>query len=136
VVVMPPDKLPRTAEETRYLEAVVALERLQRFDTTAVAYRTATTRWPKSLVAWLGLGNSRYQLGDLTGALEAFRRATRDHPDSAPAFNNLAQTQLDLGKLKDAEASARRAVELGGPHVETYRATLEEIRARTGNQAR
>jgi tetratricopeptide (TPR) repeat protein len=136
VVVMPPGKLPRTAEETRYLESVVALERLLRFEDSAAAYRAALVRWPKSLVAQLGLGNSRYRLGDLTGALAAFRRATRDHPGSAPAFNNLAQTLADLGKLKEAEAAARRAVELGGPHADIYQSTLDEIRARAGNSRR
>jgi hypothetical protein len=130
VVVMPPDRLPRTAEETRYLESVVALERLQRHEVTAIAYATAAARWPKSLVAQLGLGNSRYRLGDLAGALEAFQRAARDHPGSAPAFNNLAQTLAELGKLKEAEAAARRAVEIGGPHIGTYRATLADIEAR------
>lgn len=136
VVVMPPDKLPRTAEETRYLESVVALERLQRFEVTAAAYRAALARWPKSLVAQLGLGNSRYRLGDLAGALAAFRRATRDHPGSAPAFNNLAQTLMETGKLKEAESAARRAVELGGPHADTYRSTLGEIRVRAGDDRR
>jgi tetratricopeptide (TPR) repeat protein len=136
VVILPPDKLPRTAEEARYLESVVALERPQRFEATAAAYGAALKRWPKNLVAQLGLGNSRYRLGDLAGAHEAFRRATRDHPGSAPAFNNLAQTLMELGKLKEAESAARRAVELGGPHGETYRATLEEIRARTRQNQR
>lgn len=136
VVIMPPDKLPRTAEETRYLESVMALERLQFFEVTAAAYATALARWPKSLVAQLGLGNSRYRLGDRAGALAAFRRATRDHPGSAPAFNNLAQTLMETGKLKEAETAARRAVELGGPHADTYRSTLEEIRTRAGNNGR
>jgi hypothetical protein len=130
VVVMPPDKLPRTAEEARYLESVVALERLQLWENTVAAYDAALKRWPRSLVAQLGLGNSRYRRGDLAGALEAFRHATRDHPDSAPAFNNLAQTLMELGKVKEAETAALRAVRIGGPHADIYRATLEEIRAR------
>lgn len=135
-VVLPPEKLPGTAEEGRYLESVVALERLPDWETASTAYRTALKRWPKSLVARLGLGESRYRLGDLAGARETFEHATRDHPDSAPALNNLAHVLMEIGELARAEAAARRAVDLGGPHADTYRSTLEEIRMRTGNNGR
>jgi tetratricopeptide (TPR) repeat protein len=130
MVVMPPEKLPRTAEETPYLQAVVPLERLQRWNEASVAYETALARWPLSLPAQLGLGNSRYALRDLAGAEQAYRAAVGAHPDSAIAFNNLAQTLADRGRWQDAEAAVQQALTLGGPHVETYRATLAEIRAR------
>jgi tetratricopeptide (TPR) repeat protein len=136
VAVLPPDRLPRTAEEARYLETVVALERLQRWEESGAAYAAALKRWPKSLTARLGLGNSRYRLGDVPGARAAFEQATRDHPESAPAFNNLAHTLMELGELKKAEAAARRAVELGGPHLATSRATLAEIEARRAGRQR
>lgn len=132
VVVLPPEKLPCTAEETRYLESVVALERVKLWQTTTAAYQTALKRWPKSLGGWIGLGNSQYAAGDLSRAAQAFRRATELHPQAAPAFNNLAQTLLELGRLNEAEAAAQRAIELGGPHLETYRQTLEAILARKG----
>lgn len=132
MVVMPPERLPRTAEETPYLQAVVALERLQRWEETSAAYRAALTRWPDSLAAQLGLGNSRYALKDLTGAEQAYRTAANRHPDSGIAFNNLAQTLADQRRWREAEAAAERALALGGPHTDTYRATLAEIRARRG----
>lgn len=130
MVVLPPDRLPFTAEEIPYVQAVAPLERLSRWPETAVAYATALTRWPKSLAARMGLGNSRYALGDVRGAEEAFRQATRDHPKSAAAYNNLAQTLLDQKRLPEAQAAAQRAVELGGPQSETFRETLKQIEAK------
>lgn len=134
LVVLPPDRLPFTAEEIPYVQAVAALERLSRWPETATAYATALTRWPKSLAARMGLGNSRYALGDVRGAEEAFRRATQDHPDAGAAFNNLAQTLLDQNRLPEAQAAARRAAELGGPQSDTFRETLKQIEAKLENK--
>jgi hypothetical protein len=130
MVSMPPGKLPRTAEETSYVLAVLSLERLQRWQDVALAYDTALSRWPDNLVARIGLGNSRYALGDMPGAETAYRRVTRDHPDAAVAFNNLAQVLADQGRLLEAEGAARQAVRLGGPMQEQYEDTLRQILAR------
>lgn len=130
MVSMPPDRLPHTAKETSYVRAVMSLERLQRWHDVAVAYDTALSRWPDNLVARIGLGNSRYELGDVPGAEAAYRRATRDHPDAAVAFNNLAQILADQGRLREAEEAAQKAVRLGGPMLERYQDTLDQILAR------
>jgi len=127
MVVTPPERLPFTAEEVPYVQSVVALERLSRWTETSEAYNTALKRWPKSLAARMGLGNSRYALGDVPGAEEEFRHATQDHPDAAAAFNNLAQVLADQNRWPEARAAAQRAVELGGPQIETFRETLRLI---------
>jgi len=130
LVALPPDHLPRTAEELRYLQAVVPFERTGKWNEAVIAYTTALTRWPQSLGAGIGLGNSRYALGDLVGAAQAFRAATEAHPDSGDAFNNLAHVLAAIGKLDQAEVAAQRAVTLGGPNLATYQRTVEEILAR------
>ncbi len=130
MVSMPPDRLPHTAEAMGYVQAILGLERLQRWHDVAVAYDTALSRWPDNVVARIGLGNSRYALDDLPGAEAAYRQATQDHPDAAPAFNNLAQVLADQGRLREAEEVARRAVQLGGPLLEQYHHTLQEILVR------
>ena len=130
MVSVPPDRLPHTAKETSYVLAVLSLERLQHWQDVALAYDTALSRWPDNLVARIGLGNSRYALGDVPGAEAAYRRATRDHPDAAVAFNNLAQVLADQGRLREAEEAARQAVRLGGPMLELYEDTLDEILVR------
>ena len=79
----------------------------------------------------MGLGNSRYALGDMPGAEAAYRRATQDHPHAGVAFNNLAQVLADQGRLREAEEAARQAVRLGGPMREQFEDTLDQILARS-----
>ncbi len=129
LVTLPPGELPFSADERTVLDAVVGLERAGRAAEARAAYAAATTRWPASLGAWLGLGNTAYQLGDRASAESAFRRAAELHPDAAGAFNNLAVVLLDLGRRGDALAAAERAVELGGPQAEQYAETLATVRA-------
>ena len=134
VVVLPPEQLPATAEESRYLQSVAALERQQRYEQAAAGYAATLTRWPKSLGALIGLGNSRYALGQYAAASDAFRLATRTHPESGDAFNNLAHVLATQGKLDEAAQAADQAIAIGGRHLETYRRTAEEIRARRENR--
>jgi tetratricopeptide (TPR) repeat protein len=131
MVILSPDRLPFTAEEIPYVQAVAPLERLARWPEATTAYNTALKRWPKSLAAQIGLGNSRYALGDVSGAEEAFRQATQDHPEAAVAFNNLAQSLADRNKWPEARAAAQHAVELGGPQIKTYRDTLKQIESQS-----
>jgi hypothetical protein len=129
LVALPPDKLPFTAQELRYLQSVTALERIGMKQAASLAYATALKRWPQSMPALMGLGNTRYALGDLRGAERAFRLAVQQHPRSAPAHNNLAQTLVDQKRYIEAQEMARRAVELGAgePLAEIYRQTYDTI---------
>jgi len=128
LLVLPPDRLPAAAGEGDWLEAVAGLERTGQWQEAAVGYSAALKRWPQSFVAWMGLGNSRYSLHDLAGSAEAFRRATLLQPENGIPFNNLAQVLNNQGKRKEALAAAQRAVDLGGPLLDNFRQTLEEIK--------
>ncbi|OGI40487.1 MAG: hypothetical protein A2140_08690 [Candidatus Muproteobacteria bacterium RBG_16_62_13] len=128
VVVLPPGKLPETAEETPYLAAVVPLERLKHWREANQSYQAALKRWPKSQLALLGLGNSLYALEDKCGAMKILQRAAREHPGSAAIHNNLAHVTAELGGLRAAEKAALRAAELEGERQPLYRQTLEDIR--------
>ncbi|MFQ5897302.1 MAG: PA2778 family cysteine peptidase [Candidatus Methylomirabilia bacterium] len=127
VVVLPPEKLPDTAEEKAFLLAAVGLEKAGRWEAAARAYRAALTRWPKSYGALMGFGNSLYASGDLPGAEKAFRAATVADPNAGAAFNNLAQVLLETGRSKEAVAFAMKAVEIGGPLKPAFLRTLEQI---------
>ncbi len=128
LLALPPDRLPATAEPSRWLAAITAFERLGDWNTALSGYRTALAAWPGSELAALGLGNSHYALGDKPQAAASFQALTEQHPQSAIGFNNLAQVLLELGRLDEAEQAARRAIELGGPLQETFTATLAAIR--------
>ncbi|MHB8742896.1 MAG: PA2778 family cysteine peptidase [Sulfuricaulis sp.] len=130
MVVMPPDRLPVTAEEVPYVQSVAPLERLSLWRQTATAYATALKRWPRSLAAWMGLGNSQYALGNMRAAEAAFRQATHEHPEAAVAFNNLALTLAGQNRWQEARATAQRAVALGGPQLASFRDTLKQIEAK------
>ncbi len=127
IVVLPPDKLPVTADAQRYVKTVAALEKVKRWQDANTAYSTALTRWPDNLVAQMGLGNSFYMLNNLPAAERAFRTASSDHPDFGAAFNNLAQVLLEQKKTAEAKKHAQRAIELGGPQLENFLETLREI---------
>lgn len=128
LLTLAPEQLPATAQETPYLQSVAELERLRQWHPAARAYETALTRWPDSLGSALGLGNSRYALADFVGAEQAFRRALAAHPDAAPAYNNLAQVLLEQRRYPEAELAVHQAIEIGGPLLETYQQTLQQIR--------
>lgn len=128
LLVLPPDRLPAGAVEGDWLEAVAGLERADQWQGAAAGYGAALKRWPKSFAAWMGLGNSRYSLHDLAGSAEAFRRATLLQPENGIPFNNLAHVLDKQGKRKEALAAAQRAVDLGGPLLDDFRQTLEEIK--------
>ncbi|MBI2132844.1 MAG: PA2778 family cysteine peptidase [Candidatus Tectomicrobia bacterium] len=89
-------------------------------------------RWPRSLGALMGLGNSRYALGDLPGAEEVFRAAIHFHPEAAPAYNNLAQVLAETGRRREALLHAEEAITLGGPMMPFFLKTREKIQASGG----
>lgn len=130
LLVLPPDQVPVTAGKIRYLRAVLGLERARQWRAALTGYETALSHWPDSLVALMGIGNSRYALGDLAGAQTAFQAAIRAHPDAAAAYNNLAQVLADQGRYRQAVTAARRAVALGGPLLSVSQKTLKDIEAR------
>lgn len=129
LLVLPPSRLPATATEHNYVSAVLGLEKAQQWQAAIEGYNTALARWPDSLSARMGLGNSYYALGDFVSAEAAFREATIRFPTSGMAYNNLAQVLWERDNRKEALEAARKAVDLGGPLVEEYRRTLKEIQA-------
>ena len=130
LLVLPPERMPATVTEGEWLDAAVGLERARQWQAAATAYTAATARWPLSHDAWIGLGNARYSLHDVSGSEAAFRRATEAQPDSGVAFNNLAFVLAELGRREEALEAARTAVKLGGTQEATFRRTLSEIENR------
>ena len=129
LVVLPPDRLPATAEENSYVKAVAGLERSGQWPGAVGGYKTALRRWPQSFSAHIGLSNSYYAQGDLKSARKVLQKTTILFPEEGVAFNNLAHVLWKQGKKQEAIKAGRQAVRLGGPHVEKYQKTLDEIQA-------
>ena len=127
LLVLEPSLLPVKVDAAAWLDAAVGLELAEQWPAAAVAFGKASERWPQNHAAWIGLGNSRFSLHDSEGAALAFERATRLQPESGVAHNNLAQALAAMGRYDEALTAARRAVTLGGPFLEQFRATLAKI---------
>jgi tetratricopeptide (TPR) repeat protein len=130
VVVTAADEVPKTANEKNYLMAILPFERNKQWQTAKQAYRTASKKWPGSLGAHMGLGNTFYHLAQLGKAEQSYRKALLLDHDHAPAHNNLAQVLLETNRFDKAKQHALQAVRLGGPHVDVYAKTLAEIEKR------
>lgn len=128
VVVTRPERLPSTAEEGRYLEQLIELERAGALEAALAGYRATLTRWPTSLVAEMGVGNTLYALGRYEEAARVFGDAARRHPDSAAAANNLAMTLAELGCKAEALETAERASAKQDRHRAEVQRTLAQIR--------
>jgi tetratricopeptide (TPR) repeat protein len=134
MVTMPPARIPATADRTRYLDAIHAVERAGQPRAAAIAYETFVARWPEDLGAYIGLGNAHYALGELHRSETALRRALERYPHSAVALNNLAQTLSDEGRIEEALDLIDRATAAAGPHAnaisETRAGILQRLKER------
>lgn len=131
LLVLPADELPATATEEKILNAIAGLERAGKFKEATRGYKTATDKWPKSLPAWIGLGNSFYAQRNLSEAASAFEQAAKLYPANGVPLNNLAQVLWEQGKKEQALQTIRQAIDLGGPLKEVFEDTLQNLNKNT-----
>lgn len=129
MVALPPDRIAETADESRWLSAVAALERPDP-RAARTAYQTFLKRWPENVNAYVGLANTHHALGELRESEAVLRRAAQLAPDSVIVLNNLAQTLADEGRNAEALHFIDRAAALGGPFASAVEDTRKAIRAR------
>jgi tetratricopeptide (TPR) repeat protein len=115
MVAVPPDRIPATAEEKSWLNALAAFERGGDARAARLAYQTFLGRWPENVNARIGLANTHHALGELAEAERVLREAARRDPASVVVLNNLAQTLSDLGRNEEALPVIERAAAIGGP---------------------
>jgi hypothetical protein len=129
LLVLPPGRMPACSEETAYLKAALGLQQAGRIPAAVLAFQSAADQWPRSPRVRLALGNALYAGGDLIRAADTFQFVCELDPADAPAFNNLAHVLARLGRWEAAERAVRHAIALGGPLMDVYRRTLQEILA-------
>lgn len=98
LVVLPPDKMPASGDQWEILRAAAALERSGQAVAAEKVYANGAARWPGNWIWPFGLGNARYQRGDLSGALKAFEKAMAIDPAIPEIRNNLAGVRAELAK--------------------------------------
>ncbi len=114
MVVVPPNRIPATAQEEPWLSAIAAFERVNP-RAARTAYTTFLKRWPDNVNASVGLANTYHSAGELKEAERVLRAALARRPDSVVVLNNLAQTLSDQGRNTEALAYINRAADAGGP---------------------
>ena len=129
MVAVPPDRIPATAEETRWLSSVAALERPDP-RAAQTAYQTFLKHWPDNTNASVGLANTYYAQGNLRQAEAILRDAAARDPSSEIVLNNLAQTLSDENRDEEALPFIERASALRGPHADAVDQTREAILGR------
>ena len=134
MVAVPPDRIPVTADEGRWLSSIAALERAGGPKHAREAYRAFLKRWPHNTGAAIGLANAHHALGELKEAESVLREAARREPDSVIVLNNLAQTLSDQGRDEEALPLIERAAAAGGPFAgaveQTRQTVLDRISSR------
>jgi hypothetical protein len=134
MVVAPPDRIPATATEDAWMNAVLAMARVADARSVTTAFATALRRWPDNLAAAIGLANQHHAQGALAEAAEVLRHARQRHPSSAIVKNNLAQVLSDQGRHREALAIIEEASADGAtPFAGEIRATRELIVERLGS---
>jgi tetratricopeptide (TPR) repeat protein len=129
MLVLEPGRMPSNAEPNAYYIALASLEETHPQADIVSGYRSGLRAWPTDQNLLMGYGNLLYQEGRKAEAATLFREVITYHRAYAPAWNNLAQILLDNGDRVEARANVLQAIELGGPFIETYRATLMKIDA-------
>lgn len=127
MVAVLPDRIPVTATEAAWSEAVHAMERVAPRESARRAYRALLARWPDSLSGAIGLSNLDYGDGRLREAEEVLRAALQRHPKSAVVLNNLAQVLSDLNRPREALPLVDAAIAQGGAFEAEARETRAQI---------
>ena len=132
MVAVPPDRMPASAEESRWLASIAAFERSGQPSAALTAYRKFQERWPENVNAAVGLANAHYALGELRDAEQVLREAAKRAPDSVIVLNNLAQVLADQGRAAEALPIIDRAAAAGGSHADAVQQTRTEILKKLG----
>jgi hypothetical protein len=135
MVVTPPDRIPATATEEGWVNAVIAMSRTAAGSEAAQkGYEAALKRWPNDLPAMIGLANIHNERGDHGRAIGVLRDAQAKHPQSAIVANNLAQALSDSGRHAEALAQIDRMSDPNGPFAAEIKSTRALILQRMAQQ--
>ncbi|MEJ6023981.1 PA2778 family cysteine peptidase [Ramlibacter sp. PS4R-6] len=135
MVVVPPDRIPATANENGWVNAVIAMARTSTPQAALTGYRTALARWPDNVPAAIGLASVHQARGETAQAITVLRSAQQRNPQSAIVANNLAQLLSDAGRHGEALAALDRVGgDPQGPFAAEIRSTRQLILQRIDQQ--
>ena len=112
VTILPPGRVPATAEPLRFLQSAHDLETTGRTLAAGTAYQTAESTWPDQPAATMARGNLAWQLGRKGEATGHFLRTVKRFPEFAEGWNNLAFALQASNCASEAARAARCAAAL------------------------
>ncbi|MCP4429379.1 MAG: PA2778 family cysteine peptidase [Gammaproteobacteria bacterium] len=133
LVIVPPYKIPASATPEAYLNSVIALEQTGHLKSANLAYQTALSRWPESIVAHMGQGNTAYALMRYNESAAAYQQLLKLSPDTAEAWNNLAYALARQGDKQASLEAINKAIQLS-PDNANFQQSLVELRQLLGVQ--
>jgi hypothetical protein len=134
MVVTRPDRIPATATEESWVNAVIAMSRAGGSAAAAIGYEAALKRWPGNLPATIGLANIHNERGEHARAIAILRDAQAKHPQSAIVANNLAQALSDAGRQTEALAQIDKVADPQSPFAAEIKTTRALILQRMAQQ--
>jgi tetratricopeptide (TPR) repeat protein len=120
VLILTPGELPANYQMEPFVLAVADLEAVGQFEAATAGYQAAVEHWPENTIAWLGLGNAHYELGQLEMAQTAYSELLKLEPGNVVALNNLAFVLADRGQVEDAIQTVDAALSLTKPADALY----------------
>jgi tetratricopeptide (TPR) repeat protein len=112
MVVVPAGALPATANPKRLIKAATDLEQVGEQVAALKVYQSLLQRWPNTVLADFGAGNSAYALGRYEDAHDYFSSYLQVRPDAAEGWNNLAYNLVALGCGSQALQAIRCGLKL------------------------
>lgn len=109
MVVVPAGTLPSTANPNELIQAATDLEQVFEQVAALAVYQSLLQRWPDSVLAYFGAGNSAYALGRYNEAHNYFSSYLKVRPNAPEGWNNLAYNLAALG----CSSQALRAIRCG-----------------------
>lgn len=106
LVVLPPGQLAASADDLAHAAAAAGLEQIGKTSEAEMIYKNVLKRWPQSLSALIGLGNTRYAAGDFKSSVFYLTKATELYPNESSAWHNLSVAQ-EASQMKAKESSDR-----------------------------
>ncbi len=128
LVILPPSELSASADDVQHVAAAAVMEKLGKTNEAEAVYKSVLARWPRSLAARIGLGNTRYKAGDFKASVAHLRAAVKDNPEAAVGWHNLATAEAAAKQTRRARQSARQALRLVAPEeAAAYRESLRAL---------
>lgn len=117
------------------LQLSEALFGLDRYEESLAGYEAVLQADPRSISAWVGVGNIYLHRQQLDEAITHYRKALLLVPEGYQVYANLALAYFDQGKFAQAEKYGQRAVILGSVEEEANLAAqnLAQIQLRRGD---